>query len=78
MPGWARIVVMIVLFFIFVLVAWSLLATGARAVFPRAALRAEFGARAIGLEVMELGAACRTFNVLVSEGRRAVLAVLFD
>lgn len=55
-----------------------LLATGARAVFPRAALRAEFGARAIGLEVMELGAACRTFNVLVSEGRRAVLAVLFD
>ncbi len=53
------------------------LATGARAVLPRAALRAEFARRGMGLEVMELGAACRTFNVLISEGRRAVIAVLF-
>ena len=54
-----------------------ILATGARAIFPRAQLRAEFGSRGIGLEVMAIGAACRTFNVLVAEGRRAVIAVLF-
>jgi uncharacterized protein len=53
------------------------LATGATAQFPRAAIRAEFGARRIGLEVMALGAACRTYNVLIAEGRRAVIAVLF-
>lgn len=32
----------------------------------------------IGVEFMELGAACRTFNLLVSEQRRAILAVSFE
>ena len=44
--------------------------------FAPAALRRSFAARQIGLECMELGAACRTYNVLASEGRR-VVAVLF-
>ena len=44
------------------------LSTGAKQVFPRAALRAEFATRRIGLEVMEIGAACRTYNVLVGRG----------
>jgi uncharacterized protein len=52
------------------------LSTGARQKFPRAALRAEFASRKIGLEVMEVGAACRTYNVLVSEERRVLAAVL--
>ena len=52
------------------------LATGAAQKFPRAALRAEFATRRIGLEVMEIGAASRTFNVLVSEERRVLAAVL--
>ena len=52
------------------------LSTGARQVFPRAALRAEFATRKIGLEVMEIGAACRTYNVLVGEERRALAAIL--
>jgi uncharacterized protein len=52
------------------------LSTGTRQVFPRAALRAEFATRKIGLEVMEIGAACRTYNVLVSEERRALAAIL--
>jgi uncharacterized protein len=52
------------------------LATGATQKFPRAALRAEFATRKIGLEVMEIGAACRTYNVLVGEARRVVAAVL--
>jgi len=32
----------------------------------------------IGVEFMELGAACRTFNLLVSEQRRVLLATSFD
>ena len=52
------------------------LSTGASQRFPRAALRAEFAARKIGLEVMEMGAACRTYNVLVGEERRVLAAVL--
>ncbi len=52
------------------------LSTGATQIFPRAALRAEFATRRIGLEVMEVGAACRTYNVLVSEERKVVAAIL--
>jgi uncharacterized protein len=43
---------------------------------PAAAVRARFGARRIGLEVMEFGAACRTYNVLAQEDRQVVLALL--
>lgn len=43
---------------------------------PPPNLRREFRTRGIALESMELGAACRTFNVLVQEGR-PVLAALF-
>ena len=52
------------------------LATGERQRFPRAALRAEFATRKIGIEVMEIGAACRTYNVLVGEERRVLAAIL--
>jgi uncharacterized protein len=44
--------------------------------FAPTALRRAAAAKNIGLETMELGAACRTYNVLAQEGRR-VLAVLF-
>jgi uncharacterized protein len=54
------------------------LATGARQTFPRAALRAEFATRRIGLEVMEIGAACRTYNVLVGEERNVVAAIMLS
>jgi len=52
------------------------LSTGVKQLFPRAALRAEFATRRIGIEVMEIGAACRTYNVLVGEERRVVAAIL--
>jgi uncharacterized protein len=52
------------------------LSTGVKQQFPRAALRAEFATRKIGLEVMEIGAACRTYNVLVGEERRVLAAIL--
>lgn len=52
------------------------LSTGATQRFPRAALRAEFASRRIGLEIMEVGAACRTYNVLVGEERKVLGAIL--
>lgn len=43
---------------------------------PDAAVRRDFESRRIAIESMDLGAACRTFNVLVQEDRQ-VLALLF-
>lgn len=53
-----------------------LLGTGEVQRFPQAAIRNAFTAKGIGLETMTLGAACRTFNILVQEERR-VAAALF-
>ncbi|MBS0422153.1 MAG: Mth938-like domain-containing protein [Proteobacteria bacterium] len=53
-----------------------LLGTGARQRFAPAPIRLAFAEQRIGLEVMDLGAACRTFNILVQEDRR-VAAALF-
>jgi len=53
-----------------------LLGTGPTQRFPPAAIRAALTARRVGLEVMDLGAACRTFNILVQEERQ-VAAGLF-
>jgi uncharacterized protein len=52
-----------------------LLGTGQRQIFPSAAFRARYLGAGIGLEVMDTGAACRTFNVLVAE-QRPVVALL--
>ncbi len=40
-------------------------------------LKPLMGAR-IGMETMDTAAACRTYNVLLAEGRRVVAALLFD
>ena len=53
-----------------------LLGTGPTQRFPAAAIRAALTQRGVGLEVMDLGAACRTFNILVQEERQ-VAAALF-
>jgi uncharacterized protein len=53
-----------------------ILGTGPLQQFPAAEVRALLGSRGVGLEAMALGAACRTFNVLVQEERR-VAAGLF-
>ena len=55
-----------------------LLGTGPRQRFPRPQLTAPLAAARIGLEVMDLKAACRTFNILVAEERRVALALLFQ
>jgi len=49
-----------------------LLGTGARQVFPPAAVLAACLGRGIGLEVMTNDAAARTYTVLAAEGRRVV------
>jgi len=54
------------------------LGTGIRLVFPDAALVASMTGRGIGVEVMDNGAACRTYNVLVHEGRRVAAGILLD
>lgn len=41
-----------------------------------AALRARLEGAGLGVEVMNTPAACRTYNVLLSEGRRVALAAL--
>lgn len=49
---------------------------GARLVLPDAALRATLRQRGIVIEPMATPAACRTFNVLVAEGRRVAAALI--
>jgi uncharacterized protein len=53
-----------------------LLGTGARQIFPAASYGAQFLRAGIGFEVMDTGAACRTFNVLVAEHRRVAALLL--
>ena len=51
-----------------------LLGTGRRQRFPRPHLTAALARGGIGVEVMDTAAACRTYNILMSEGRRVLLA----
>ena len=53
-----------------------LLGTGARQSFPPPAFGAQFLRAGIGFEVMDTGAACRTFNVLVMEQRQVAALLL--
>ena len=50
--------------------------SGAALRFPAAAVLRALIARGIGVETMDTAAACRTYNVLASEGRSVVAALL--
>jgi len=52
--------------------------SGERIRFPKPALIAPLIARNIGIETMDLQAACRTYNVLMAEGRKVVAALLIE
>jgi uncharacterized protein len=54
------------------------LGTGERLRFPGAEFTARLLSRGIGVEIMDTRAACRTFNILLSEDRRVVAALLMD
>lgn len=53
------------------------LGTGAQQSLPDVELMAALAERSVGIEIMSTPAACRTFNVLLQEGRR-VVAALFN
>lgn len=55
-----------------------LLGTGSRQRFPAPALLRPLIAARIGYEVMDLAAACRTFNILMAEGRHVAAALLIE
>jgi uncharacterized protein len=52
--------------------------SGARLRFPKPALLQTLIDRRVGLETMDTAAACRTYNVLVSEGRSVIAALLLE
>lgn len=53
-----------------------LIGTGQRQRFPRSALLAPLAGAGTGWEIMDTGAACRTYNFLLGEGRRVAAALL--
>ena len=55
-----------------------LLGTGPRQRFPHPRLTASLAHAHIGLEIMDLQAACRTYNILVAEERKVAAALLFE
>ena len=53
-----------------------LIGTGEMLHFPSRALKQELRAQGLVAESMNTGAACRTFNVLMAEGRRVAATLL--
>lgn len=52
------------------------LGTGSRQQFPHPRLIRPLLAKGIGVEVMDTAAACRTYNIVMLEGRRVAAALL--
>ena len=55
-----------------------IIGTGPAQVFPSPRVLVPLMDAGIGYEIMDTGAACRTYNILVSEGREVVAALLLD
>ena len=55
-----------------------IIGTGARLSFPPAQCYAALAQQNIGVEFMDTGAACRTYNILLSEGRRVVAGLIIN
>jgi uncharacterized protein len=55
-----------------------LLGTGPRLRFPHPQLTQALAQAHIGLEAMDTGAACRTYNFLMAEGRRVAAALILS
>ena len=53
-----------------------LLGTGARLRFPRPEIMQSLARAGVGVEVMDVQAACRTYNILLAEDRRVAAALL--
>jgi uncharacterized protein len=55
-----------------------LLGTGPKQRFPHPRLTRALMAKRVGVEAMDLQAACRTYNILMAEERRVAAALLFS
>jgi uncharacterized protein len=55
-----------------------ILGTGTAQRFPRPELTRALAAGGVGVEVMDSRAACRTYNILATEGRKVLAAVLVE
>ena len=55
-----------------------LLGTGERQRFPHPRLTAALAQARVGIDVMDTRAACRTYNILMMEGRRVLVALLMQ
>lgn len=55
-----------------------LIGTGARQIFPDAAIFAALHVAGVGFEIMDTGAACRTYNVLLGEDRHVAAALMIE
>jgi uncharacterized protein len=55
-----------------------LLGTGNKLRFPHPRLTAALARRHVGVDAMDLQAACRTYNILMAEGRRVAAVLLID
>jgi uncharacterized protein len=55
-----------------------ILGTGAAQRFPPPELARALAASGAGVEVMDTKAACRTYNILLAEGRKVVAAILVE
>ncbi len=55
-----------------------LLGTGPKQRFPHPRLTKALAAKRVGVEAMDLQAACRTYNILMAEERRVAAAILFS
>lgn len=53
-----------------------LLGTGPRLQFPHSSLLMTLYSRQIGVEIMDTAAACRTYNILMAEGRHVVAGLI--
>ena len=53
-----------------------ILGTGTRHQFPNHTLLSQLAKMGIGIEIMDTKACCRTYNILVEEGRRVAAALL--
>ncbi|SFU77279.1 Mth938-like domain-containing protein [Pseudoduganella namucuonensis] len=55
-----------------------ILGTGERQRFVHPRLTASLTAKRIGVECMDTQAACRTYNILMAEGRKVTLALIIE
>lgn len=55
-----------------------LLGTGHHQVFPDRSLMRALITAGVGLEIMDTASACRTYNLLMGEGRRVVAALIIE